>query len=77
MGLSRADQTTAYLNFMALLVEGDEDFICPRCGEPWDTWEIKCALSGKPAALTKREAWYLLAGKGCPACRKSKKRNKK
>ena len=69
MRLTKAEQTTAYLNFLSLLIDGEEDFYCPVCGEPWDVWEIKLALSGKDAALTKAGAWRLLAGKGCPCCK--------
>jgi len=42
------------------------DLICPKCGEPWESYGITYAKG--EGDLTLEEAKKFLAGAGCPAC---------
>jgi rubrerythrin len=46
-----------------------DDYICPRCGEPWDAWGVERSLDMCPDGdMTYDEAKKFMEGKGCPSC---------
>jgi hypothetical protein len=52
------------------------EYICPICEEPWDAYEVRLALRGEDAAMTKEEAEKFMRGLGCPACHFGKRKRK-